>query len=132
MSPEQARSLPVDKRSDVSFGCVLYEMLAGRPAFAGEDVADRLGRVLQCEPDFGLLPAATPPSIRRLLIRCLEKDRNKRLAQIAVAAFQIEETLALLSSGTSARDGRSGASRSSMRDRPARASHAVREDSMSR
>ena len=101
MSPEQARGLPVDKRSDIwSFGCVLYEMLAGRPAFDGEDVADTLGRVLQRDPDFGLLPDTTPAPVRRLVARCLEKDRNKRLSQIAVAAFQIDEALALMSSGT--------------------------------
>jgi hypothetical protein len=56
-------------------------------------VPDTLGRVLQCEPDFRTLPATTPPSIRRLVARCLEKDRNKRLSQIAVAAFQIDEEL---------------------------------------
>jgi serine/threonine-protein kinase len=100
MSPEQARGLAVDKRSDVwSFGCVLYEMITGRQAFAGEDVADTLGRVLQREPDWRLLPDATPASIQRLVVRCLEKDRNKRLSQIAVAAFQIDETLAGITSG---------------------------------
>ena len=100
MSPEQARGLTVDKQSDIwAFGCVLYEMLSGRPAFDGEDVADILGRVLQREPDMSALPDATPQAIRRLLARCLEKDRNKRLSQVAVAAFQIDETLALLSSG---------------------------------
>jgi Tol biopolymer transport system component len=101
MSPEQARGLAVDKRSDIwSFGCVLYEMLAGRPAFDGEDVADTLGRVLQRDPDLSLLPDTTPAPVRRLVARCLEKDRNKRLSQIAVAAFQIDEALALMSSGT--------------------------------
>ena len=100
MSPEQARGLAVDKRSDIwALGCVLYEMLSGRPAFDGEDVADILGRVLQREPDMSALPDATPPTIRRLLARCLEKDRSKRLSQVAVAAFQIDETLALLSTG---------------------------------
>jgi Tol biopolymer transport system component len=100
MSPEQARGLAVDKRADIwSFGCVVYEMLAGRQAFDGEDVADILGRVLQREPDWRLLPDATPASIHRLVVRCLEKDRNKRLSQIAVAAFQIDETLAGITSG---------------------------------
>jgi serine/threonine-protein kinase len=100
MSPEQARGLAVDKRSDIwSFGCVVYEMLAGRQAFGGEDVADILGRVLQREPDWRLLPAATPASIHRLIARCLEKDRNKRLSQFAVVSFQIDETLEGLSSG---------------------------------
>ncbi len=101
MSPEQARGIAVDKRSDVwAFGCVLYEMLAGRRAFEGEDVADTLARVLQREADLSALPQSTPASVRRLLARCLEKDRNKRLPHIAVVAFQIDEALASISSGT--------------------------------
>ena len=100
MSPEQARGFAVDKRSDIwAFGCVLYEMLAGHPAFDGEDVVDILGRVLQREPDLSALPEATPPSVRRLLVRCLEKDRNKRLSQMAICTFQIDEALAGPSSG---------------------------------
>ena len=100
MSPEQARGKPVDKRSDIwSFGCVLYEMLVGRRAFEGEDVTETLARVLQSEPNFAALPQATPPSVRRLLVRCLEKDRNRRLPHIAVASFQIQETTAGAASG---------------------------------
>jgi len=100
MSPEQARGRPVDKRSDVwSFGCVLYEMLTGRRAFEGEDVADTLSRVLQREPDFAALPETTPPGVRKLVVRCLEKDRNRRLAHIAVASFQIDEALSGVSPG---------------------------------
>jgi Tol biopolymer transport system component len=72
---------------------VLYEMLTGRGAFAGDGVTDTLSRVLQREPDYAVLPATTPPAIRRLLVRCLEKDRNKRLPQIAVAAFQLDEVM---------------------------------------
>ena len=100
MSPEQARGRPVDKQTDIwAFGCVLYEMLTGRRAFGGEDVADTLSRVLQREPDFAALPHATPPAVRRLLGRCLEKNQHKRLSHIAVAAFQIDEALAVGSSG---------------------------------
>jgi serine/threonine-protein kinase len=99
MSPEQARGKPVDKRSDVwSFGCVLYEMLTGTRAFEGDSVTDTLARVLQREPDFSVLPPDTPPLIRRLLMRCLEKDRNRRLPQIAAATFQIDEAIAAASS----------------------------------
>jgi serine/threonine-protein kinase len=95
MSPEQARGNPVDKRSDIwSFGCVLYEMLSGARAFEGNEVADILSRVLQRAPDFAVLPRDTPAVIRRLLGRCLEKDRGKRPPQIAVVAFQIDEVLA--------------------------------------
>ena len=100
MSPEQARGKSLDKRSDVwSFGCVLYELLTGRRAFDGDGVTETLSRVLQREPDFTALPSDTPTAIRRLLIRCLEKDRGKRLPQVAVAAFQIDEVLAAASSG---------------------------------
>ncbi len=102
MSPEQARGKIVDRRADIwAFGCVLYEMLTGRRAFDGEDVPDTLSRVLQREPDFAALPDRVPPAVRRLLARCLEKDRHQRLSQIAVAAFQIDEALAGHTSGPS-------------------------------
>ena len=94
MSPEQAKGRPVDKRSDIwAFGCVLYEMLTGRRAFDGEDVTDVLARILEREPDFTSLPAATPPPIRRLLRRCLEKDRKRRLPDIGVARLEIDEAV---------------------------------------
>ena len=61
MSPEQARGLPVDKRTDIwAFGCVLYEMLTGRVAFAGDTVSDTIAKILEREPDWSALPAATP------------------------------------------------------------------------
>src|SRR5262245_58216912 len=100
MSPEQARGQDVDRRTDVwAFGCVLYEMLTGRRAFDGQGVTDTLSRVLQLEPDFTRLPNDTPPALRRLLSRCLEKDRNKRLPQLALAAFQLDELLTAGASG---------------------------------
>ena len=81
MSPEQAKGRAVDRRTDIfAFGCVLYEMLTGRAAFEGEDVADILSRVLQREPDWTLLPANVPPRIRELLRLCLEKDVRRRSA----------------------------------------------------
>jgi Tol biopolymer transport system component len=95
MSPEQARGRPVDERTDVwAFGCVLYEMLCGRRAFGGEDIADTISRVLQQEPDAAALPDTTPLAVRRLLGRCFEKDRNKRLGKIATAAVLIDDVLA--------------------------------------
>ena len=75
MSPEQARGLAVDRRTDIwAFGCVLFEMLTGRRAFTGDTLSDTLASVLEHEPDWSALPAAVPASIRRLLIRCLRKD----------------------------------------------------------
>lgn len=92
MSPEQARGKPVDKRTDIwAFGCVLYEMLTGKRAFSGDDVSDMLAAVLRGEPDWGGLPPEAPASIRRLLRRCIEKDRTRRLADIADAWFEIDE-----------------------------------------
>ena len=92
MSPEQAKGRPADKRSDVwAFGCVLYEMLAGTRAFAGDDVSETLASVLKTEPDWTALSATTPAPIRRLLRRCLEKDRKKRLESVADARLEIEE-----------------------------------------
>ena len=94
MSPEQARGKPVDKRADIwAFGCLLFEMLTGRRAFMGEDVAETLATVLKGEPDWTALPATTPPAIRSLLRRCLQRDPGRRLHDITDARFQIEDTL---------------------------------------
>jgi len=94
MSPEQARGRPVDRRADLwAFGAVLYEMLTGRRAFPGETVSDTIVAILEREPDLTVLPAASPPAIRRLLRRCLEKDRTRRLADIADARLDIDDAL---------------------------------------
>src|SRR5438045_5705682 len=95
MSPEQARGSPVDKRADIwAFGVVLYEMLTGRHSFAGETVSDTLAAVLKTDPDWSVLPAETPKAIRRLLRRALERDRKRRLSDIADARLEIDEALA--------------------------------------
>ena len=92
MSPEQARGKAVDKRTDVwAFGCVLYEMLTGRRAFGGDEVSDTLAFVITKEIDWNALPAPTPPSIRRLLARCLEKDRTLRLRDIGDASLELRD-----------------------------------------
>jgi serine/threonine-protein kinase len=95
MSPEQAKGRPVDKRSDIwAFGCVLYEMLTGKHAFDGEDVSDTLAFVITKEPEWSLLPVTTPRAIQRLLRRCLERDRKRRLADAADVRLDIDEALA--------------------------------------
>jgi serine/threonine protein kinase len=95
MSPEQARGRPVDRRSDIfAFGVVFYEMLTGRQAFAGETVTDTLAAVLTKDPPLDQLPASTPPGIRRLVERCLQKDVRKRLQAIGDARIEIDESLA--------------------------------------
>jgi serine/threonine protein kinase/Tol biopolymer transport system component len=95
MSPEQAKGKPVDKRADIwAFGCVLYEMLVGQPAFKGETLSDVMASVLTNEPDWTALPAQTPPAIRALLRRCLKKDPGRRLHDSADARIEIEEAIA--------------------------------------
>ena len=95
MSPEQARGGAVDKRADIwAFGVVLFEMLSGRPLFAADTVSDTLAGVLKTEVDFGALPAATPPALRQLLRRCLERNPKNRLHDIADARLVIDDLVA--------------------------------------
>jgi len=94
MSPEQARGKSVDKRTDIwAFGCVVYELLTGKPAFHGDDVTDILGAVLRTEPEWSQLPEATPAAIRTLLRRCLRKDKRQRIADATDVRIEIEDTL---------------------------------------
>jgi Tol biopolymer transport system component len=95
MSPEQALGQSADRRADVwALGCVMYEMLTGRSAFPGDSGPRILAKVLETEPDFSALPRTTPPLIRRLIRRCLEKDPRRRLHDAADAALEIDEVLA--------------------------------------
>jgi Tol biopolymer transport system component len=92
MSPEQARGKTVDRRTDVwAFGCVLFEMLSGRRAFAGDTVTDTLATVLQGEPDWTALPGTTPASLTQLVRRCLDKDSKRRLQAIGEARVLLDE-----------------------------------------
>jgi serine/threonine protein kinase/Tol biopolymer transport system component len=92
MAPEQARGKVVNKRADIwAFGCVLYEMLTGRRAFDGADLTDTLAFIITKDPDWTLIPSATPESVRRLLRRCLRKDRNHRLADMADVRLDLHE-----------------------------------------
>jgi serine/threonine protein kinase/dipeptidyl aminopeptidase/acylaminoacyl peptidase len=95
MSPEQARGRAVDKRSDVwAFGCVVYEMLTGRSPFAGPSGSDVVAAILQRDPEFAKLPEHTPARVRWLLRRCLEKDPDRRLHDIADARIELDDALA--------------------------------------
>ena len=80
MSPEQAKGRPADKRSDVwAFGCVLFEMLTGRRAFAGADVSETLAAILMREPDWTAMPSGIPQHIATVVQRCLQKERKARI-----------------------------------------------------
>jgi tetratricopeptide (TPR) repeat protein len=98
MSPEQTRGKETDRRTDVwAFGCILFEMLTGKRAFTGETVSDAIASILQNEPDWKALPARTPPRIRELLQKCLEKDAGRRLRDAGDARLEIEAALAGIS-----------------------------------
>ena len=94
MSPEQVRGQNADRRADVwAFGCVLYEMLAGGRAFGGHEISDVLAAVIRDAPAFEALPPDVPEPIQRLLRRCFEKDRAKRLDSMAAARLEIDDAL---------------------------------------
>ena len=94
MSPEQASGKTVDKRADIwAFGAVLFEMLTGTRPFQGETVAHVVAGVLNTEPDWSALPAWCPQAVRRLIRRCLVKDRRERLHDVADARLEVTEAL---------------------------------------
>ncbi|NLT68946.1 MAG: serine/threonine-protein kinase, partial [Acidobacteria bacterium] len=95
MSPEQSRGKPVDKRTDIwAFGCVLFEMLAGRVAFQGEDVSEILASVIKGDLQLDLLPEDLHPRVREAITRCLQKDVRRRYSSITDARYEIEQALA--------------------------------------
>ncbi len=96
MSPEQAEGEPADERADIwAFGVCLLEALTGRRVFSGANASRVLASVLKDEPDFAALPPSTPQAVRRLLRRCLVKDRDQRLHDIADARLELVEAMAM-------------------------------------
>jgi eukaryotic-like serine/threonine-protein kinase len=101
MSPEQVKGKPLDTRADIwAFGCVLYEMLTGKRAFQGEKASDTLAMVLKSDPSWSAVPSDLPPSIHRLLRRCLEKDLKLRLRDAGTAFLEIHEAQTAPAAGT--------------------------------
>jgi Tol biopolymer transport system component len=102
MSPEQARGRAVDARTDIwAFGCLGFELLTGRPAFAGESTTDILAAVVGRDPEWDRLPPAAPPSLVRLLRRCLVKDPASRLRDIGDARLDLSDSAAECRAGGS-------------------------------
>jgi eukaryotic-like serine/threonine-protein kinase len=94
MSPEQARGQAVDKRTDVwAFGCVLYEMLAGKKAFDGEDATEIISAVVKSEPEWNALPVTLPAHVRSVVTRCLVKDRKARIPDLSVVRYLLDESM---------------------------------------
>jgi len=94
MSPEQARGQDLDPRSDIwSFGCVLYEMMAGKSVFAGPSTTDILAGIVGSEPDWSSLPETLPSRLRRLLERLLAKDPKSRLRDIGDARLELQSLI---------------------------------------
>ena len=95
MSPEQARGKAVDRRTDVwAFGCVLFEMITGRIVFPGATVSDTIAAVLERSPDWTALPPATPPAVRHVLARCLEKDPKRRWRDVGDVRIELDDAKA--------------------------------------
>src|ERR1051325_60046 len=92
MSPEQVRAEPLDARTDLfSFGLVLYEMLAGRPAFDGENAIETMHAIVHAEPEpLETLVPALPPILGIIARRCIEKDPRERLHSAKELAFQLD------------------------------------------
>ena len=94
MSPEQARGKPIDQRADIwAFGVLLYEMLTGQPAFAGEDVTITLARVLERDTNLDALPRSVSPAVRHTIRLCLQKDVRRRIRHIGDVRLGLEGVL---------------------------------------
>jgi len=105
MSPEQAKGKTVDRRADIwAFGVVLFEMLTGTRAFAGDDISDTLVSVLRDDPDWSALPPDTPPGVVQALRVCLRKDPKQRVRDISAVRLSMEgafDTSAVLAASAS-------------------------------
>ncbi|MBY0497533.1 MAG: serine/threonine protein kinase [Cyanobacteria bacterium] len=93
MAPEQAKGKAVDRRADIwAFGTVLFEMLTGKRAFAGDDISDTFVSVLRDEPDWSALPVDTPPGAVQAVHVCLRKDPKQRVRDISAVRLLMDGT----------------------------------------
>jgi serine/threonine protein kinase/Tfp pilus assembly protein PilF len=105
MSPEQARGLLVDRRTDVwAFGCVLFEMLTGNKAFDGGTAADTTLAILEREPNLAAIPSAAPAVVRRVLQRCFEKSAERRFDNMGEIATELRDALAAVRAASTQED----------------------------
>ncbi len=107
MSPEQVRGKPCDTRTDIfSFGLILYEMVAGKPAFKAATDADTQAEILRGEPEhLSTTNSSVPPGLEQLVWHCLEKESQRRFQSASDIAFSLQA----LSTAGSAPSGASGA-----------------------
>jgi eukaryotic-like serine/threonine-protein kinase len=92
MSPEQARGVQCDERTDIwAFGCLAYETLTGRRLFAAATLADTLLQIVGNDADLRELPPSTPPRVRQLIERCVRRDPKRRLRHIGDARLELED-----------------------------------------
>jgi len=102
MSPEQVHGADVDRRTDIfAFGAILYEMLSGRRAFARPSSVETMNAILKDDPPE--LSADVPPSLERIVLRCLEKERQQRFESAHDVGFALEAVTASTRSGAQAR-----------------------------
>jgi eukaryotic-like serine/threonine-protein kinase len=101
MAPERVKGMDGDARGDIwAFGCVLYEMVSGKCAFCGADIADTLAAILRSNPDWDAIPGGDGSQLCRTLKRCLEKDRRRRFAHIADVRLELDDPIHMGSPAT--------------------------------
>lgn len=104
MAPEQVSGASIDTRADIfALGCVLYEMIGGRPAFRRSSAAETLAATLRDEPaDLSESARTFPPSVANVIRRCLQKSPDERFQSARDLGFALREILRTSDVATSA------------------------------